>query len=200
MRKSEYYLQFLNNAFCLVWRAIVLILPQPLPSLSTGLTLYWFFSWFQSKLFHRRYCIAAFQTVPWLGLCVRVSDRWTADLALLCSSFLHFLCFRVLIVLMSPNLGISPPEVQRTCSLLPVQVVWHNSYQSIFVLCCRLRHASSGALNCGKRPVCLSSHNHSIIILLGRDFQKLSVQILRSKQRGLSPIISWPVPLNIQIV
>lgn len=51
---------------------------------------------------------------------------------------------------MSPNLGVLPPEVQRICSLLPLQVAWHNSYQGIFVLCCWLWHASSRALNCGK--------------------------------------------------
>lgn len=43
LRKSVNYLEFLNNAFCLVWKAILLIFPQTLPSLSTGLTLCCFF-------------------------------------------------------------------------------------------------------------------------------------------------------------
>lgn len=34
-----HYLEFLNKAFCPVWKAILFIIPQPLPSLSTGLTL-----------------------------------------------------------------------------------------------------------------------------------------------------------------
>lgn len=38
-----HYLEFLNNAFSSVWQAILLIIPQPLPSLSTGLIMCWFF-------------------------------------------------------------------------------------------------------------------------------------------------------------
>lgn len=105
------------------------------PSLPTWLTLCNFFSWLHSEFRHRRYCIAAFLTVPWLGLCFRVSDIWTADLALLYSSFLHCLCFGVLIVLVSPALSVLPPEVLRACSL-PLKVVWCNSYQCILMLCC----------------------------------------------------------------
>lgn len=79
-----------------------------------------------------------------------------------------------------------PPEVLRTCLLLPLQVAWHNPYLSIFVLCCWLWHTSSGALNCGKLPVCFSMHDHSTVIEFGRDFQKLSVQIFCSKQRVIT--------------
>lgn len=148
-----------RQLFCSLSHSHFLLCQQDLPCAV--------FSWFQSKPFHRRYCIAALLTMPRLGLCVRVSDTWhswTADPALTCSSFLHFLCFRVLIVLVSPNLGVVPAEVLRTCSLLPLQVVWHGFYQSTFVLCCCLWHSSSGALNYDKMPVCLSTHDHSIIV------------------------------------
>lgn len=150
-RKIVCYLDFFYSAFYHVWKVILLIISLT-SSFSVNMTcLVLFFSWLHSKFYHRRYCIAAFLTVPWLGLCFRSADIWTADWALLCLIFFFLcLCFVVLIVLVSPNLVVLPPEVLRVCLPLPLKVVWRNSYQCIFVPCCWLWHASSEALNCGK--------------------------------------------------
>lgn len=155
-----HYLEFLNNAFYPIWKAVILlIIPQPLPSLSTGLTLCYFFHGSKVNYFTEDTVLQHFW--PSHGLSY-VSEFLIYDIHGQQIQHLHapvsctpyvlgywlFWCLQIWVL---------APEVLRTCLLCPLQVAWHSSYQSVFVLCCCLWHASSLWQN-----VCLPQHTWSL--------------------------------------